>query len=356
MIRRHPIYFACWRAAGAYYRGESPSSDPIPAEAAVALRAIGAAGEPPDPATDFAALEDPQFAVPYLGGALQPLTMREIAKLLLRHLPHAELWYLGGVFQVATSGEYAVEGDADRRMQRQNAVAYLDRPPSPALDSSAVAPLYYLHVEASQRAAVADLEDVMRRWKKDRNIPERRLRREKFTRYFDAWDLREGWADGRYRPAAELKLEAVAGRLHSNTSTAFRSYREAFRLITGYEFSPARWFSLVGPVKAAVRGASGLWATPTPRRWIRAGVRRPVPNSVVSPRTADDRAEGVVARNAVCEDDVESTDTRLDAEEMFRAGRSDGEIADLLEISEDDVAYFRQRWDEFRGAGTPRRR
>lgn len=347
-VRRHPFYATSWRAAQAYYLGEFDSSDPLPSEAAEALRAIGVVGEPPDPATEFAALEDPNFTIPYLGGSLQPLSLRQMAALLVRHLPPAELAYLRAVFDVAADREYEVEGDADGALQRQKAVAELNRRPSPALDSSLDAPLYYLHLGASQRSAVRDLEDLIRRWKHRRGIPETRVRTDKFDVYLAAWDLREGWTRGRYDPSAELKLEAVAGRLHVNISTAFNEYREAFRLITGYEFSPLRWFQLMGPLKAALRADTGGNASPmSPRRWSRPASRHTVPNSVVGRDFGEDRTGGVVGRGAIHLDDIELVDLRIDAKDLFRAGRSDAEVARVLEVSEAAVAYLRERFDEF---------
>jgi hypothetical protein len=117
-----------------------------------------------------------------------------------------------------------------------------------ALDSFPIAPLFYVHMGASQRTIAKDLGELVRRWKRKHSILERRVHTEKLQSYLDVWDQREGWVNGRYERSRERTFLEIARALKESPSSVASRYRSAFEMITGHAFSPRLWFRLYGPV------------------------------------------------------------------------------------------------------------
>jgi hypothetical protein len=351
VTRRHPYYQVWWRPAGRYFKGEPSSSEDFPGQgqlAAAFLRLIGVIGEAPDPATDATTLSAAVGGNFYLGDTIQPLTLRQTAKLLIDALPTADRAFLGAVFSVSADQESAADGDNSEVARRLKAWAELSRIRSPALDRVPDAPLFYLHAAASQRAITRDAERYARHWKSRRNLAERRIRTEKFSGYLQAWDVREGWLDGSYDPSRELKFVRVARKLRVPLSTVFNRYRSGFRLITGHEFSPVLWWRVCGILKLALAsGQTGRFASRLGGQRTSSRHRPPVPDSVVSPPALAGRGEGVVASAAIQESHEADVDLRLDLTELINKRLSDDEIARRLDLPAAVVGEIRQRLAEF---------
>lgn len=349
--RRHPYYLTFWQDALRYRSGDAgvePAERMLLQAAHLMLAAIGAFGSPINPGTNFEDLEDGSSDPAFMSGSIQPISMRAIATMFMRNMPSAELAVLGALFMNAGSSEYAVEGDDNEHsLQKLNAMTHLDRIPSPLLDSYADIPLFYMHPEASQRTITQDIESHARRWKARLGIDERRVHTNKLPKYLEVWDLREGWNGEAYDVREEHSFLEIGKRLRKSVSTVADRHREAFQMITGHSFSPELWMRLMAPIKRSelFQDPASILSAPM-RNHIRSPVRRPVPDSVVSP-VSDDDATTVVEAESVCQDGQEATDQRLDIESMLRRGLGDDEIAARLECELETVEYFRDRFEEF---------
>jgi hypothetical protein len=349
--RRHPYYLTFWQEAARYRADEEvESAERLLLQAAhLMLGAIGAFGLPINPGTNFEELDDGSLDPAFLSGAVQPISMRVIASMLMRNMPTEELAVLGAFFMNAAGADYEVEGDDDNQsLQKLNAITHLDRIYSPFLDSYADIPFFYMHIEASQRTITQDVESHARRWKARQNIAEKRVHAIKLPQYLEVWDLREGWNGVEYDVREEHSFREIGDRLQKKVSTVANQHHHAFRMITGHDFSPELWMRLMAPLKRSelFQDAASILSAPMRHR-MRSPVRRPVPDSVVSP-VSDDGATTVVETESVCQDGQEATDQRLDIESMLRRGLGDDTIAERLECDLETVEYFRVRIEEFR--------
>lgn len=353
--RRHPYYLVFWQDALAYRQGRPSDAEGqtlLRQAAMLILGAIGITGEPVDPSTGFEEIVGSDADPAFLAGSVQPITLRSVVTMLIHALPAAERVVVGAILTTSGSAEYARDGDdSEQSQQKLQAMSQLMQIASQPLDSCADAPLFYIHLDASQRTIASDLEEQVRRWKRRRGISERRIHTRKLQSYLDVWDRREGWTGGGYEWAEEHSFMQISRQLRASLSTVVNRYRSAFQLITGHEFSPALWWRLFGPVKF-----STLFQNPADalsrsvRRRLQSPVRRPVPDSVVTPRSQEGSGDGGIVNlgSAVC-DDVTLVDLRLDLEDLISRGLSNEEIARRLGVdSPEAIAQVRGRLDEFR--------
>ena len=322
VTRRHPYYLVFWENAQHYSQGRmgACSEEQLLRYAAfLILGAIGVTGQPISPATEFQELGAESLDPAFLSGAIQPMTLRALAAMLLSNLPPAELATLGAVFQTAGSAEYTHPNDDESKSaQRARALGNLARTPSSSFDSYPETPLVYLHLRASQRSIQSSVEQFIRNWKTRRGIKERRVQVKKLASYLEVWDLFEGWSNASYQRCEEHSLREIATRLSESVSTIASRYRAAFEWITGHKFSPELWNRLLAPLKLSniFQSPEDVLSAPMRRR-LCSPVRRPVPDSVVSrPSTCDDD-HGVVESGSTISDDIELVDLLLDVEELM---------------------------------------
>ena len=116
----------------------------------------------------------------------------------------------------------------------------LGRIASPTLDSCFEIPLFFVHLGASQRSILRDMEDQVRHWKACRELGTSKVHTANVADYLKVWDLREGWRPGGgYDRSKELTFAEVGRRLRSGSiSTVANRYRSAFEMITGHPFKP----------------------------------------------------------------------------------------------------------------------
>jgi hypothetical protein len=313
------------------------------------LNSIGVTGEPVDPGIPFEKLGD--IDPIFLSGAIQPLTLRAIATMLISAMPAAERAALGAFFMSSGDAQYAIDGDDWRRSaQAMRAMDRLARVPSASLDSYPDAPLFYIHMGASQRTIVHDVEDFVRRWKRRHGITERRFHTEKLPLYLQVWDLREGWTGDRYDRAREQTLKQISRQFKVSVSTTASRYNSAFQLITGHDFSMDLWRRLLGPLKLSglFVDAEAILAAPMRRR-LASPIRREVPDSVVTPKVQRAHSTGLVENESARKDGgLESLEVLWDAEDLMARGLSDEEIAERLGVSLVEITYIRDRTEEFR--------
>lgn len=348
VTRRHPYYLTLWEEVKRYRRGQPddpPERKLYGYAATLVLGAIGVSGEPVSPATPFSELIGSGGDPAFLGGSVQPMTLRSVVAMLLTTLPPADRAFVGTLFLNSGMEEY--HKDADPAM-RSAELDMLFRTPSPALDSYPVAPLFYVHLGASQRAIVRDAEDQVRRWKARRGEKSSKVHTAKLAEYLRVWDLREGWADGGYDRSREFPFAAVAGKLKQPLSTVVSRYRTAFEFVVGQPFTPELWWQVFGPLKYSrlFGDAKAAYSAGTRHR-LRSPVARPVPDSVVSPVTDTTRTGTTVGRGSAVTDDMRFTEMMIDLRDLIARGFTDEEIARHLELGDPElVADFRRHGEE----------
>ena len=350
--RRHPYYLLLWQLAHSY-RDRDPSVDPQDGYAAyLALGEIGVTGEPQDPSMDFEQLDDARMTRDFLSGAVQPMTLRAQAALLLNMLPPSNLVELGTLMrtiglQMQEIGEEQSALDTQRRL----ASVYLSQMVSPALDGLPQAPLYYIHLETSQRQIVADLERQVNHWKSVRGIPQRRRRTEKLDEYLEVWDRREGWRHGHYERARSRPFEQIAIELEEPKQTIVNKYRRAFYWITGHDFSIRNWLHTVALVKfAGIGGRPDSLPNNVLRRLLNPSAPRPVLESVLVDKPVEHGQVGLVEAKSAVADTIVDRDLILDLQDLIARGLSDEAIAEKLELRDAEIVKeFREHVSELAG-------
>src|SRR5262245_41789605 len=246
VTRRHPYYQIFWRDALRYRqneRGDHEVQRLLRYAAVLMVGSIGVTGEPVDPSTPFEQLIRKDCDPAFLSSSVQPMTLRAIVALLISALPAAERLAIGNL--LATSGEQAVNAGADMQSHGVRSLhAGLVQIQSAALDSIPETPLFYVHLDASQRTITRDIQAQSQYWKRRRKVSERRVHTAKLQKYLEVWDKREGWADEGYSLGRELRFLDVAKQLKRSLSTISNQYRAAFEMITGRPFSPTLWWQL----------------------------------------------------------------------------------------------------------------
>jgi hypothetical protein len=351
VTRRYPYYLALWERASDYRQGRADTSEQglFAHAASLVLGGIGVTGVPIDPAIPAAEVTgaDPAF----LTGSVQPITMRAVVATLLTGLPAADRAVVGALLVTSGSKEYHTDDGLAGRAPRVLAeLEQLAQIPSAALDSCPAAPLFYVHLGASGRAITRDMEDQARRWQKLRGVVTSKVQTAKSSEYLAVWDLREGWTGSGYDRAREVTFVALGKRLKRKISTVVSQYRCAFEMIIGHPFNPDLWSRVFGPHRfAPLFGDPGTVYSAATRRRLTSPVRRPVPESVLSPGSAESRRCGVVEGKGAVEDDIATVDDRIDLEELFARGLSDTEIAARLECKNVAlVTAYRARMDDLR--------
>lgn len=316
-LRRHPAYLEHWRSANRYFEvvnGGLPaiaSAEVASLEQSVSiLSALGISGPCyPDPATSGGSLGLDKVEDEH---AARPMTLREVARAIVC-APKRTRKLIGDLL-ASEAGPAALETLAD---------PYLDRE---------LVGLVRFNQHVSSRAIIASLEKIIRVQKRQCGIQERRQRDSCLEDYLRAWDLREGWSEGRYDGAKERRLQDIARELQEESLQTVRArYESAFHHITGQPYDPTLWAAVFLPLKA------GLSKRAPWRREKEAAT-----NSIPAPVTADLSRESAPDQRAWQELLTEIRD-------LLARGKSDTEIAATIELpcSPEDaklaVGILRQR-------------
>jgi hypothetical protein len=279
--RRHPYYLLAWERARDHYRRVACANelDLCLRQLAIAhLEAIGVSGEPPDPASAFSELESNQLQPAWLSGAVHPITMRGLAALLITALPADVLGELSDLFLQASSEERLTELPS-----KQAALNELSMMRVAELDCFLDEPFVSINPAASGRQISEALNELLPKWKAERQLQEQRDRSDKYPEYLSVWDLREGWTGAEYDSLQEKTFTAIGEALRRPISTVENHYLKAFELVTGHHFSRSLWFKLFGPLKYhALFGLAPK--APQVRHPLLDATRRPIPESgIVAP-------------------------------------------------------------------------
>lgn len=338
VTRRNAHYYVWWKLARAEHRKENiacPEDAPLRLAAVAVLGMIGVSGEPPDPATAFSALGAEDVEAGWLSGAVHPVTMRGLAAILLAALPKETAGHLGTLFLEAACDD--VENRPPRMIELTQR---LTTETWPGLDDYPNEPFVSINPAASERKIGEAVDQLLKKWKKERDLDERRERTDKYEEYLQVWDLREGWRDGVYDRGAENTLIEIAQVTKRPISTLSNQYCRAFELIIGQPYSRELWSQLFGPIKLADIFGAGRART---RRPTASPTPRPVPESVVS-KPAETSTTTVVT-TVESSDDAGYHQLLSDITTMMDLGRTDAQICAELDLAPVAVAYIRRRGD-----------
>lgn len=338
VTRRHPYYLTWWKRSRAFHRNEPltevSAEQYLRAAAITTLGAIGISGEPPDPSTPFDELGESDLHRAWLTGAVHPISLRGLAAILLTALPKESLTQVGYLFMQA-----GCDDPQDGMPKRIESLMDLQATDKPGLNSYPDEPLVSINPAASARNVSESIEELLRQWKSERSLREQRTRSDRYSSFLAAWDLREGWTGSGYDLSRELKFREVAEETGESLSNVSSQYRRAFELIIGHSYQPELWWRTMGAMKAVDGGLAN--SRVTSRRPVNSPTRRPVPETQLG---ADIDA---VARPAGGTSDSYSVEELLmDIRSLVRAGRSDEEVMEQLEMSDspdhrDLIGWFR---------------
>src|SRR5262249_49163009 len=162
-----------------------------------------------------------------------------------------------------------------------------------------------------------------------------RLPESQLDEYLQVWDLREGWADGRYDWKRTKRIREIASATNTPEGTVKNRYRAAFRYITGQEYTPELFDTLFGPLACHQSRWAG-WRRSKQRR-AETGSPKTITNTS-SARDEGGRDSGILDQQpAGSYDPTVLVDLRTDILELAQRGRSHDQIAAELEISAEAV-------------------
>jgi len=343
VTRRHPYYLRFWELGRRHYH--SPSSDPeqqsLEESAVLILRAIGISGDPPPPNATGAALGTTSLSQGWESGAVAPVSFRGLVGVLLTELPPEARAIVG---QLLTESAGMSDPTPAARYHTLSQLRH------PALDCMPNRPIVGVNVQAPQRVILEAVEHLVRHWKQQEEIPEKRRRDDKLDEYLAVWDLREGWAVDHYDGSQEQTLRQIARQHNLPLSTVANRYRSAFRLIVGRDYSPPLWARVLGFLKLSV------WVDPAAlpklagRRPWRPRQPRLVPETVLQSAGHGEAAEPLLNTIGIAPTELGLVDLALDMQHLLALGRSNAEIALALELTGPEAAEliesYRQRYDD----------
>ena len=151
----------------------------------------------------------------------------------------------------------------------------------PGLNSYPDEPIVSVNPAASGRQITKAISDLLKQWKNERKLEEKRDRSDKYADYLQVWDLREGWTGGDYDLSREKKLKEVAVEIGLDLSTVNNHYRSAFEMIVGQPYLPDLWCRVFSVVKLMDLTGENIVGRVTHHRPLVSPTRRPVPESVL---------------------------------------------------------------------------
>lgn len=297
---------------------------------------IGVSGDPPDPATPFAELDDEKINEAWLSGAVHPMTTRGLAGILMSVLPKETLTKLGVLFIEASCED--VDGQPPKTIEALHKLSTCD---SEGLNSFPNEPFVSIDPAASEKKIAESLNLQLKQWKEERALKERRDRSDKYDEQLQVWDLREGWAHGVYNRSAEKTFAEIAELTKRPISTINNQYCRAFEAITGHPYKRETWFMMFGTIKLQEVVGLGMARTQRP---LKSPTPRLIPDSAVS----GDSERPSVVETASSGDETGFRELLNDIATLIQKGRSDLEVCEELGLdadATDAIACLRRRGD-----------
>jgi len=349
VTRRHPLSQVFWQGVDLSHFGLpiSEKETRLLNEYFVALRelclgAIRVSGQLFDPRLEFHEIEVENLNSSWLSGAVHPISMRGLAGLIITALPKEVLGQVG--FWMVTAGCDDEEGKVPKRIQALRALSNLS---NDSLDSYIDEPFVSINPAASMKQIEKSMASLVKEWKSQRGLSEKRDRSGKHQDYLEVWDLREGWNGGKYDFRAEMTLKQIAKNKGKLTPTIQTQYEKAFEIISGHSLSVENWCTLIAPLK--VNSLSGGIGLATRNRALNSKVRRDVPDSVLQSHSDDRTVTGKAMVTEYVGGDEEQLAIRIF--KLIGEGRSNQEISTALEFVHDEsceaIEFLRNRMSEF---------
>ncbi|WP_166819994.1 hypothetical protein [Thalassoroseus pseudoceratinae] len=320
--RRHSYYQAFWSIDQNHERQEEELHVAMQGIVFAALAHIGIRGESIDPALDFEQLPGAdRLEESWLTGAVHPISVRRIAGLLISSLPESALAELTAIFIMARDTPSRVS-----ETPRVYALNHLSSATAEWLDQLFDEPLVSVNPQATNDQIRQAVNHLASEWRESRNLPRTRVRADVFPAYFTAWDLREGWHEGRYDIDRERTLQEVARELNESVSTVQNHYAAAFQLITGHQYSPELWWKIFGAYKLSLLGVGRSNARSLQRPRVSRSERE-VPETQLG-ASVEHLAAPLAALKVFTHYQIE--DLRMDVTNLQSEGSSIEEIAQRL--------------------------
>jgi hypothetical protein len=329
VTRRHPSYLVFWNAQPPKSL-EGPEDlkktliENLASIKQVALGAIGVSEKTIDPAIEFNDLGDVGIEAEWLSGVVHPVSMRGLASLLVSNLPKDSLQKIGmAILEAGLDDEL---GKEPRKIQSLAKIASYDHPD---LNSFPLKSIVSINPNASGRKVQPEIASLLKKWKKEHQLPEKRDRSNSEQSCIEVWDLREGWRNGVYSPSLELRFQEIATKLEIPLTTAHARYKRAFEMVSGHTYSVSNWFALVGPIKTSryvnAKALGGL------SRNLVEKTTRDVPSSRLG--RIQDSDNGFIELNSIAaREDHSVWDSLNDLEELFSAGKNNAQICTALNV------------------------
>lgn len=262
------------------------------------------------------------------------MSLRLAAKLLLAANLQPETLRL-------LSEHFSRAADNTDSRNRFESLSLLDSAKCPDLDLLANIPLYLLNPAAPAEEFNSDLKKLRDQWREHLKLPNSRVSEKKYGDYLRAWDLREGWSEGKYHRDAVRSMKDVARELGQSKTSARNWYRSGFKLVTGHEFSVENWVEVMGVTQLSelfgetVAPASG-------RRALRSNARRPVDDTTVSGGRNQQGNPGVVEELSAHRDAEDVQQMLIRISNLMAEGCSDKEILEDLGLKETALPAIRE--------------
>ncbi|WP_145093406.1 hypothetical protein [Rosistilla carotiformis] len=287
---------------------------------------LGVNGIPVNPALEFDSLVDAETNFLWLKRAARPVSLRLMAKLLLAANLQPETLRL-------LSEHFSRAADNTDSRNRFESLSLLNSAECPDLDLLANIPLYQLNPAAPAEEFNSDLKNLRDQWRERLKLPNSRVSEKKYEDYLRAWDLREGWSEGKYHRDAVRSMKDVVKELGQSKTSARNWYRSGFKLVTGHEFSVENWVEVMGVTQLS-RLLGETVAQASGRRALRANSRRPVDDTTVSGGRNQQGNPGVVEELAAQQAPQDVQQMLLRISKLIAKGCSDQEILEDLEVEE----------------------
>jgi len=345
--RRHPYYLSFWQSASIVDEPHSELERVLSDAARFMLMAIGYVGPPQPPAKSAEELGITAQTGPWKEGAISRVTVRSLVVTLAGRLLPAETKR-----KIAELLLKSCDVDMQTPSEEHSAfVRDLTQGRHLHFDDSLPELFVLINPYAPGRSAGSAVQKIIRDFKKERGIPEKRRRAANFDDYLRVWDLREGWTGEGYDVSRELRLKEIAKQLKISISTSANRYRSAFRYIVGHDYDAALWLRVVGLPKLL-----GFFGSELPRasRKRPRVERRPrdVPISVLQKTvdSTDGRHLGILESNCPTFGNLEDAELLMDVRTLIDRGRNNEQIVAELNLqsarAEELIEYLRSHGDE----------
>ena len=198
VTRRHPVYLQIWQiwrtsqSSGEGLGWDQVRRHPVFLNAASAIQVFG---EPIDPAVSFEDLPEENVSSLFFRDALQPVSVKAIAGVLMKMMSAEGLRTLAQTLYHCADGK---DGQIHPQQVLDDLADFLHTQ-DPKLNALLDAPFYSVSPVAPREQLMTDLAAAQAQWRARLELPTSRDRSNDYPNYLSAWDKCEGYGSGEYR-------------------------------------------------------------------------------------------------------------------------------------------------------------